>query len=58
MTVLCDFDRSLIEQAYALASARIPQPVAPDKCDLCAELGRHCLAHKTPNDFATPRNPA
>ena len=46
MTLLCDFDRGLIEQAYALATAAMPKPVAPDACALCRELERPCVVHR------------
>ena len=51
MTTLCDFDRSLIEQAYALAMARLPSPIATDECALCRELERHCIVHRVDSDW-------
>lgn len=51
MTLLCDFDRGLIEQAYALASAGISRPIAPDACALCRELERSCLVHRDGSEW-------
>ena len=46
MTLLCDFDRAIVEQAYASALAGIARPIATDACALCRELERPCLVHR------------
>ena len=51
MTVLCEFDRSLIDQAFALAMSRMPKPVTPTDCGLCRELARPCIVHKGERDW-------